>query len=798
MDGATQQPAAEPDAASGPTQQPQPSQPAPAAAGAAKSRPTPENQDLVHVVLEVKGISGERCVASIKNTMQSLPGVRSVAVELEDQKVAVTYHHEDIDSDDIIFALEELGYTVGIAQTEKTARQEHDEEFMLRFRSRRLKFFVGIALTLPIFLISLGGFNWPAEPWNYITMMLLAAPVVFWCGSDFFKGAVQSLSRLRPDINALIALGSGTAFIYSVAVTFFAEAFAGSPIPVQPYYETAAIITLMLLLGRTLEDGALQKTSETIRNLLQQQTATARVIKEKHVIEIPVSEVKIGDVVVVRPGERVPVDGTIVSGSGVVDESVLTGESLPIDKEGGDRVYAGTLNKAGGFSCKVVQTVEDTALRQIINRLRDAQSSKCPTERMADKVSGYIFMAVLAIAAITLTLWLTLGNVPFIAALAPALSVLIIACPCALGLAAPTAAIVGMGKSAENGVLFRHAGALERAAQLTSILLDKTGTITSGTPTVSTVVPSEGFDEDDVLRFAASAEQHSEHPIAKALLISSRIAGVQLLETTGFENFAGFGIKVNIRQGRLIVGNTALMRQHGVSLQGFQRKAELIASEGKTVVFVALNDQLAGLVGVADQPRSDSYPVIHTLRNFGLKVLMVTGDAEETAREIGYRVRVRDVVAGVMPDDKVAEITNLQQKGEVIGMVGDGVNDAPAIAQADIGFTMGNGADITIEAGDVTLVNNDLKGVVTATVLARRTMRTIRQNLLFAFVFNGLAIPLAAGALYAGFGLALTPLIASVAMGLSSVLVLLNSIRLRTYNLPRIQGARLEISYLVR
>jgi Cu+-exporting ATPase len=355
-----------------------------------------------------------------------------------------------------------------------------------------------------------------------------------------------------------------------------------------------------------------------------------------------------------------------------------------------------------------------------------------------------------------------------------------------------------MGKSAEEGVLFRNAAGIERAAQLSAIFLDKTGTITSGSPTVATVLPNDGFDEDDVLRYAASAEQHSEHPIAKALLVSSRIAGVQLLETTGFENFAGFGIKVNVRQGRLIVGNTALMRQHGISLQGFQRKAELIASEGKTVVFIALNDTLAGVIGVADQPRSDSYPVIHTLRNLGLKVLMVTGDAEETAREIGYRVRVRDVVAGVMPDDKVAEITALQKKGEVVGMVGDGVNDAPAIAQADIGFTMSNGADITIEAGDVTLVNNDLKGVVLAALLSRRTMRTIRQNLFFAFIFNGLAIPLAAGAFYGWAGLALTPFLASAAMGISSVLVLLNSLRLRSYTPPKIQGARIEVSYLMR
>lgn len=753
----------------------------------------------------MEGELNESDEMSIRNLLRSTVGVHSLSVLLEEKQMQVIYHSELTTSEKIIRALEEAGYTARLTQLSDKEEEKAAERGARAFRLRRIKFFAALLLTIPVCVISLAGLGWPPAPWDDWIMLALALPIVFWCGSDFFLGAYRAVRELTPNADTLVSLATGTAFIYSAVGVIWPELFqvpgAGEGLlPFSTYFETAAIITTMLLLGRLLEDTALRKTTETIGNLQQQQTPSARIVRERNIVEIPVGDVGIGDVVVVRPGERLPLDGTIVSGYGVVDESVLTGESLPMDKEPGDRVYAGTLNRAGSFSCKVVQTVEDTALRQIINRLRAAQSGRLPFDRLADRVSRWFVYVILIVAAITAATWMLLGLGPvgMVNAAIAAFSVIIIACPCALGLATPTAAIVGMGKAAENGVLFRDGTAMERTSQLHTVMLDKTGTITSGTPQVATVLPTDDYDEDDVIRYAASAEQGSEHPIAKALLVTARLSGVQLLHTENFESYTGFGIKVDIPQGRLLVGNTALMRKHGISLTGFQRKAELIASEGKTVVFVALGDRLIGVIGIADQPRDDSYPVIHTLRSLNLKVLMVTGDAEETAREIGYRVRVRDVVAGVMPDDKVTEIQNVQKQQPGVGMVGDGVNDAPALAQADIGFAMGNGADITIDAGDVTLINNDLKGVVTAVLLSRRTMRTMRQNLFFAFIFNGLAIPLAAGALWFYLGLTLTPLIASLAMGLSCVLVLGNSLRLRGYRVPKVQGARLPVSYLMR
>ncbi len=753
----------------------------------------------------MEGELNESDEMSIRNLLRSTVGVHSLSVLLEEKQMQVIYHSELTTSEKIIRALEEAGYTARLTQLSDKEEEKAAERGARAFRLRRIKFFAALLLTIPVCVISLAGLGWPPAPWDDWIMLALALPIVFWCGSDFFLGAYRAVRELTPNADTLVSLATGTAFIYSAVGVIWPELFqvpgaVEGLLPFSTYFETAAIITTMLLLGRLLEDTALRKTTETIGNLQQQQTPSARIVRERNIVEIPVGDVGIGDVVVVRPGERLPLDGTIVSGYGVVDESVLTGESLPMDKEPGDRVYAGTLNRAGSFSCKVVQTVEDTALRQIINRLRAAQSGRLPFDRLADRVSRWFVYVILIVAAITAATWMLLGLGPvgMVNAAIAAFSVIIIACPCALGLATPTAAIVGMGKAAENGVLFRDGTAMERTSQLHTVMLDKTGTITSGTPQVATVLPTDDYDEDDVIRYAASAEQGSEHPIAKALLVTARLSGVQLLHTENFESYTGFGIKVDIPQGRLLVGNTALMRKHGISLTGFQRKAELIASEGKTVVFVALGDRLIGVIGIADQPRDDSYPVIHTLRSLNLKVLMVTGDAEETAREIGYRVRVRDVVAGVMPDDKVTEIQNVQKQQPGVGMVGDGVNDAPALAQADIGFAMGNGADITIDAGDVTLINNDLKGVVTAVLLSRRTMRTMRQNLFFAFIFNGLAIPLAAGALWFYLGLTLTPLIASLAMGLSCVLVLGNSLRLRGYRVPKVQGARLPVSYLMR
>jgi Cu+-exporting ATPase len=760
----------------------------------AKQDAAAPHADLTQIRLLVDGMNGQRCALAIENALRRTAGVTEVAVVAAARQVEVFYNISETNPEQLLKVIRELGYEAALP---RDASEVPAEEARARahFSLRRKKFAIGLLLTIPLLGISLGGLEFA---FHRFVMMALATPVVFWCGSDFFAGMWASLRRFRADSNTLVALGIGTAYLSSVAVTLFPKLLEASALPLAPYFETAAVITLMILMGRMLEDGARRKTTETIRALLQAQNTTARVLREKHTVEIPVSQVSIGDIVIVRPGERVPVDGTIVSGSGVVDESVLTGESMPIDKESGDRVYAGTLNKAGGFSCRVVQTVEDTALRQIVNRLRDAQASKMPISRIEDTVSGYFLYAIVGIGIAALVLWGVLGGGAWATGAVALLSTLIIACPCALGLATPMAALVGMGKSAENGVLFKDAGALERTSRLKSMLLDKTGTITAGQPSVALLVPNEGFDEDDVLRYAASAEQHSEHPIAKALLTCSKVQGVQLMETTDFESFTGFGIRAKVRQGMLIVGNSALMRQHGVSLTGFQRRAELVQSEGKTVVFVAVNDRLIGFVGVVDPPRMDSYPVIHTLTQIGIDVVMLTGDAQLTAEDIAYRVRVRKVLAGVMPDDKVAEIVALQKQGEVVGMVGDGVNDAPAVAQADVGFTMGNGADITIEAGDVTLVNNDLKGIITALRLSRVTMKTIRLNLAFAFVFNCAAIPLAAGLLFPVFHIGLTPLVASVAMGASSILVFINSLRLHHYRLPKVDGAKIQMSYLMK
>jgi Cu+-exporting ATPase len=551
------------------------------------------------------------------------------------------------------------------------------------------------------------------------------------------------------------------------------------------YYETASIIIVFILLGRYLEARAKGRTSEAVRRLVGLQAKTARVIRGGGEVDVPVEEVQVDDIVVVRPGEKIPVDGVVLEGSSAVDESMITGESMPVEKAAGAEVIGATLNKMGAFRFRATKVGRDTALAQIIRLVEEAQGTKAPIQRLADRVAAYFVPAVIAVALITAAVWLIFGPRPALTyALLNFVAVLIIACPCALGLATPTAIMVGTGRGAEAGILVRGGEALEVAHKITAVVLDKTGTLTRGAPSVTDVVAANGFDETTLLRLVGSAERASEHPIGEAIVARARDAGVTLGEASRFEAVPGQGIEAVVEGRAILAGNVALMDRHGVSLDGLSAHADTLAAAGKTPMLAAIDGRAAGIIGVADTLKAHSREVVAALRRRGLRVVMLTGDNRRTAEAVAAQVGVDRVLAEVKPEDKAAQIGALQREGHVVAMVGDGINDAPALARADLGIAIGAGTDVAIESAGVVLVGDDLRGVLSAIDLSRRTMRTIRQNLFWAFAYNVALIPIAAGVLYPFTGRLLSPVLAAVAMAASSVTVVSNSLRLRTYRPP--------------
>jgi Cu+-exporting ATPase len=773
------------------------------------SAASPENRlENVHETsLLVEGMHCASCVNRIEMAIGKVPGVALASVNLATREAHVKFDPRQTGLPQIQKAVEAIGYgakpnpatdvsAVGTGHDHPRHDSAHEgagepghEQHSIEYTTLRRKLIIASVLAFPVAVISMADLMFPGRNW---LLMALSAPVVFWAGGPFFTSAWKAARHFIADMNTLIAIGTGAAFFASVAVTIAPDLAASSGHMTPVYYEAATMITVFLLLGRLLEEIARGKTSHAIHKLLGLQARTASVVRDDREQQIPIEDVVVGDVVIVRPGERIPVDGSVTEGRSSVDEAMLTGEPLPIEKATGDTVIGGTINKSGSFRFRAEKVGRDTVLAQIVRLVREAQGSKAPIARLADQISAYFVPAVMGIALVSFVTWLFVApqEEAFRFALTCAVSVLIIACPCALGLATPTAIMVGTGKGAEFGVLIKSGAALETACRLDTIVLDKTGTITQGHSEVTEIIAAPGIDSemtpDRILQLAASAEVGSEHPLGEAIVRQARGKKLDLLSPDEFTALSGRGVRAVFRpEGAdamtVLLGNEALLREAGIDTGLLAESASALANDGKTPVYMAVESRAAGLLAIADSVKATSRDAIARLQSLGLDVVMLTGDHRRTAEAVARQVGIREVWAEVLPAQKSGKVAERQRAGKKVGMVGDGINDAPALAQADVGFAVGSGTDVAIEAADVTLVGSDLTGIVTALELSRATMRTIRQNLFFAFIYNILGIPLAAGLFYSVFHLLLDPMIASAAMAASSVSVVMNSLRLRRF-----------------
>lgn len=736
------------------------------------------------LVIPIAGMSCASCVSKVEDALRSTEGVLDASVNLAREQATVEYIPGVATPDALRRAVRDAGYEA-LASEEGAV----DREAARRARELtglRARLVGAILLTIPILWGSLhhmGVRVWaPALLENWVVQFLLATPVQFWAGWRFYRGMWAALRHGAADMNTLIAVGTSAAYLYSAAATFVPQWFTGGGLEPQVYYETASIIIVFILLGRYLEALAKGRTSDAIRRLIGLQARTARVLRDGREVDVPVDDVTVDDIVIVRPGEKIPVDGVVVGGTSTVDESMITGESMPVEKGEGAEVIGGTVNKTGAFRFRATRVGRDTALAQIIRLVEQAQGSKAPIQRLVDRVAARFVPAVMLIALVTAGIWLAFGPAPRLTyALLNFVAVLIIACPCALGLATPTAIMVGTGRAAEAGILIRNAEALEIAYRITAVVLDKTGTLTRGTPAVIDVVPVNGFDRASLLWLVASAERGSEHPVGEAVVARAQTEALTLADASSFEAIAGHGITAVVQGRRVVAGNAALLAREGVALDGVSARADALAAEGKTPMLVAIDGRPAGIISLADTLKLNSREIVAALRKMGLKVIMLTGDNRRTAEAIARQVGIDQVLAEVKPDEKAAQIEALQREGFVVAMVGDGINDAPALAQADLGIAIGAGTDIAIESADIVLIGDDLRGVLSAMALSRQTMRTIRQNLFWAFAYNVALIPVAAGVFYPFTGMLLSPMLAALAMAASSVTVVSNSLRLRAY-----------------
>ena len=756
----------------------------------------------------VRGMTCASCVKRVEDALLAVEGVERAQVNLATERVTVAYAPA-VQLDTLRDAARAAGYELvreidASAELEDTeAAERAKEERDLRLR---VIFSAAIGVTLIVLAQSahIPGLSSVRPGAINMIAWALATPVLFWAGARFYRGAWQVGRHRSTDMNTLIAVGTSVAYFYSIVATVWPGLIEGAAgVSADVYFETAAVIVALILFGRWLEARAKGQTSAAIKRLMGLQAKTARVVRDGEELDVPIEDVVAGDIVIVRPGEKIAVDGVVVEGQSSVDESMLTGESLPVDKEPDAEVFGATMNKTGSFRFRATKVGRESALAQIIQLVQEAQGSKAPIQRLADVIASYFVPAVLVIALGSFAVWLAIGPSPAITfALLTAVAVLIIACPCALGLATPTAIMVGTGKGAEHGILIRGGESLETAHKITTVVLDKTGTITEGKPSVTDVVATDGLAADELLRLAASAERGSEHPLAEAIVAEAKARGITLVEAEQFQALPGHGIEAQVDGHRLLLGNAKLMQNNGRSsgqpydLNGLSEQAEALANDGKTPMFIAVDDQMAGIIAVADTLKPEAREAVSGLLSAGIKVVLLTGDNRRTAAAIARQAGIERVMAEVLPEEKVAQVRALQEQGEVVAMVGDGINDAPALAQADIGIAIGTGTDVAMEASDITLIKGDPRDIATAIRLSKQTMRTIRQNLFWAFAYNTALIPLAAGVLYpifsnggvpAGlepflgeFGF-LNPMLAAGAMALSSVSVMANSLRLRGF-----------------
>ncbi|GFO59545.1 copper-translocating P-type ATPase [Geomonas silvestris] len=752
--------------------------------------------------LPLVGMHCAGCAGRIEKALAQADGVETASVNFATSRATVSYDPQATGVEALSQLVRDMGYQVidspagAEGADSDEVRAAESEVRAAEYREQKIRFQLALALSLPVLILAMAGhlvpaweefFDFPGRNWIELA---LTTPVLFWAGRGFYTGAWAAAKHRVADMNTLVALGTLSAYLYSLAATLFPAWFAqaggahaahtGAPV----YYEAAAAIVTLILMGRLLEARARAKTGGAIRALMGLQPKLARVERDGVEQDLPVAELRVGDLVLVRPGEKVPVDGELVEGGSSVDESMLTGEPLPVQKKPGDTVIGATLNKTGAFKMRATRIGRDTVLQQIVRLVQEAQGSKAPIQRLADLIASYFVPVVLCLAIATFVVWFDLAppESRLTMALVTMVSVLIIACPCALGLATPTAIMVGTGRGAQSGILIKGGEALEKAHRLTTVVLDKTGTITRGVPAVTDLL-AVNLEESALLTLAASAEAGSEHPLGEAIVRSAKERDLPRYPASAFQALPGQGIEATVEGHRVLVGTAALLAERGLSVN--EGEAHRLADQGKTPVYVALDGNFAGIIAVADPVKEGSRAAIQRLHELGLEVIMLTGDQRRTAEAIAREVGVDRVLAEVLPEAKNQEIKRLQGTGKLVAMVGDGINDAPALAQADVGIAMGTGTDVAMEAADITLVRGDLNGVVASIALSRATIANIKQNLFFAFIYNILGIPIAAGALYPFTGWLLSPIIASLAMALSSVSVVSNALRLRGFSVQR-------------
>jgi len=748
-------------------------------------------------IFPVGGMTCASCVARVEEALSSVPGVISANVNLASEKATVE-HTGETSVADLRRAVKDAGYELG---AEAETLEDVTTAARREIRKVRNRFIFAAVLGLSVFVLTLLA---PAFTGKLYLLWALATPVQFWAGWRFYRGAWGALRHKTTDMNTLIAVGTSAAYFYSVVAVLFPDLFIARGLEPHVYFDTAAIIIALILLGRFLETRARGQTSEAIKKLIGLNPKTALVIRDGEEREISVEDVQVGDLILVRPGERVPVDGIIRKGYSSIDESMITGESIPLEKKAGDEVIGASINKTGSFKFEATRVGKNTTLAQIIRLVEEAQGSKAPIQRLADVIASYFVPIVIGIAIITFVIWYFAGPSPALTyAILNFVAVLIIACPCALGLATPTAIMVGTGKGAENGVLIRSAETLERSHKIKSVLLDKTGTLTQGEPKVTDIIALPSSSQEEILRLAASAEHGSEHPLGEAIVKAALEKKLEISPASNFNAIPGHGIEASVEGKKLLLGNLRLMSEKSLSLNGLGEEAEQLWVKGKTVMFLGIDNHIVGIIALADTLKPNARAAVAGLHNMGIEVMMLTGDNQRTAEAIAQQVGIDRVLAEVLPEHKAQEVKKLQREGKVVAMVGDGINDAPALAQADVGIAIGTGTDVAMETADITLISGDLTGIVTAISLSKRTMRTIKQNLFWAFAYNTALIPVAAGVLYLAFGQTgvpsglhfilgnygfLNPILAAAAMAASSLTVVSNSLRLRRFKPARFEN----------
>ncbi len=747
---------------------------------AAPKRAAAPTDKSVHVT--VSGMHCAACVGRVQAALDAAPGVSSAVVNLLTNSATISYDPATVAPQALADRISAIGYAAELPRFDESAADEQDRQEAARdaeYRDYRNKGVAALLVGLGMMLVPMGrSMDGALTPW---VMLIATTTVMLWAGRHFYARAWTAARHGAADMNTLISLGTGAAYLYSLCATVAPHWFMRGGVAPDLYYEAVVVIIALILVGNALEARAKGITARALKRLVDLQPATARVRRGGEESDVPVASVVRGDVVIVRPGERIPVDGDIIAGRSAIDESMLTGEPMPVSKTPGDSVTGGTVNSTGAFELTATTVGAESTLARIVQMMRDAQATRAPIQRLADRISAIFVPTVLVIALITFGTWYAVvGSEGLVRAIAASVAVLIIACPCAMGLAVPTAVMVATGRGAELGLLIKGGAALERAAQLTTVVFDKTGTITEGKPAVVhvSVAPSTAT-RDEVLRIAATIESWSEHPLATAIVAEATRSGVAVAKATSFEAIAGQGAIGVSNGGAVAVGNAALMADWSVDISPLTEAAAQQSSEGRTVVYVAQNGKLAGLVAIADRIKPSSADAVRRLKAMGLHVVMLTGDQRAAAESIARAAGITEVVAGVLPAGKRDEISRRQQAGAVVAMIGDGINDGPALAQSDVGMAIGAGSGIAVEAADVTLMRADLGAVADTIELSRATMATMRQNLFWAFAYNAVGIPVAAGALYPWFGIQLSPILASAAMALSSVSVVTNSLRLR-------------------